>query len=133
MEFSIKTKKKEEIIDITDKVKEIVFDSNVKDGICLVFVPHATAAIMVNENNDPSVSEDILSALNKIIPEKANYKHDITDNNAASHIKALIIGCSKAIPIKKGILALGIWQAIALAEFDGPKERKINISLIGEK
>lgn len=128
MEISIKTQKEEELIDITDKVKEIVKKSDVEFGTCLVYVPHATCGVIINENYDPSVCEDIINALNRIIP-KQGWKHDKIDNNGHSHIKAAIIGPSKTIPIENGILKLGKWQGIALAEFDGPRERKVIVEV----
>lgn len=130
-EIVIKTTKKQEITDITSEVKEIVKKSKVKEGICLVYAKHATASLIINENYDPNVGEDILMALNKIIPEHAGYKHNCVDNNAAAHIKAAITGPGKIIPIKESSLELGAWQGIALAEFDGPRERHIVIEIIG--
>jgi secondary thiamine-phosphate synthase enzyme len=130
-ELLVKTNKKEEILDITDKVKEIVKKSKVKEGICLVYAKHATASIVINENYDPNVCEDILSALNKCIPEHAPYKHNCIDNNAASHIKATLIGPGKTIPVKDSNLELGTWQGVALAELDGPRERHVLVEIIG--
>lgn len=128
--FNIKTTKKQDIIDITNNVKEIVKKSKIKDGICLVYVRHATSAIIINENYDPSVCEDILTALNKIIPEHAGYKHDKIDNNAAAHIRAAILGPSENIPIKDGTLQLGRWQGIGLVEIDGPRDRTVLVKII---
>lgn len=130
MFFKIRTRKKQEIIDITENVNEVLEKSKIKDGICLVYVPHATAAIIINENYDPSVCDDIITTLNRIIPEHANYKHDAIDRNAHSHIKAAILGPSELIAVKDGKLQLGTWQGIALVELDGPKERKIIVKII---
>lgn len=127
----VKTSKKEEIVDITDKVSEIVEKSKKAKGLCCVYARHATAAIVINENNDPAVCEDILTALSKIVPEHAGYKHNCTDNNAAAHIKSALIGPGKVIPIKDGKLQLGRWQGIALAEFDGPRDREIIVEISG--
>ncbi|HHI04055.1 MAG TPA: YjbQ family protein [Candidatus Woesearchaeota archaeon] len=128
-EIIISTKAHNELIDITKEVEKIVSESKVKQGLCNVFVTHATAAILINENYDPNVMEDIVNALNKIIPEHNNYKHDKIDNNAASHIKAAIIGPSETIPIKDNKLYLGTWQSIAFCEFDGPRtNRKIIVT-----
>ena len=129
-ELKIKTEKKEEIVDITSEVKKIVEKSKVKGGLCLVYAKHATASIIINENYDSNVCEDILAALRKIIPEHANYKHNCIDNNASSHIKAALVGPGKTIPIKDSALELGTWQGIALAEFDGPRERHIVVEII---
>lgn len=129
MEFIEKTRVEQGIIDITEHVKSIVSKSKIKHGICTVFTSHATAAIIVNENNDPSVCEDILTALNNIIPLHPGWKHDKIDNNAAAHIKASLLGPSETIPIKDGELQLGTWQGIGLVELDGPKQRKIIVSI----
>jgi secondary thiamine-phosphate synthase enzyme len=128
-EFEIQTNENQEIIGITEKVKEIILDSGIESGICVVYVPHATAGIIINENNDPSVSEDILKQLNEIIPKNNHYKHDKIDNNSHSHIKSSIIGPSETIIIENNKLILGTWQEIALVDFDGPKNRKICVKL----
>jgi len=127
--IEIKTTKKEEIIDITGQVKEIVKKSDIDEGICLVYVPHATCSVIINENYDKAVCEDILATLNKIIPLHDNYKHDKIDNNAAAHIKAAILGPSQSLSVHDGILQLGQWQGIAIAEFDGPRDRKVYINI----
>lgn len=129
-EFKISTTKKSELIDITEKVEQVIKDSGIKKGICIVYAPHATAGILINENNDPSVCRDILNQLEKIAPEKASYEHDKIDNNAHAHIKASIIGPSETIIIEDGELVLGTWQGIALAEFDGPRTRTVLIKII---
>ena len=127
-EFTLNSTKKE-IIDITDKVKKIVKESGVKEGICVVYVPHATCAVMVNENYDPNIMDDIIEALDKLIPQ-GKWRHDKVDSNGAAHIKASIIGPSENIPIKDGELMLGRWQDIMLGDFDGPRERKIIVEII---
>ena len=133
-EIIISTKAHHELIDITKEVEKIVSESKVKQGLCNVFVTHATAAILINENYDPNLRDDIIKALNQTIPERNNYKHDQIDNNAASHIKAAIIGPSETIPIKDNKLYLGTWQSIAFCEFDGPRSnRKIIITIINQK
>jgi len=133
-EIIISTKEHNELVDITKEVEKIVSESKVKQGLCNVFAAHATAAILINENYDPNVREDIINALNKIIPEHNNYKHDKIDNNAASHIKAAIIGPSETIPIKNNKLALGTWQSIAFFELDGPRSnRRVIITITNEK
>lgn len=123
-EIIVKSKKKQEIIDITSKIEEKV--KNVKDGIVTIFTPHSTAAIIINENWDPNILIDTLNALDKLIPAGV-WLHDKVDNNGAAHIKAAILGPSETIIIKNGKLLLGKWQAIMLADFDGPKERKVFI------
>ena len=129
-ELKISTNKKQELTDITDKVKKAVKDSGTKQGICVIYVPHATAGILINENADPNVCQDIINQLNYLIPEHNNYKHNCVDNNAHSHIKASIIGPSETIIINNGELQLGRWQGIALAEFDGPRQRKVFVKII---
>jgi len=130
-EFEIKTEKEQELIDITDKVKEMVSNSGTESGICIVYTPHATAGIIINENHDPSVCNDIINQLDKVIPESKNYEHDKIDNNAHSHIKASIIGPSENIIIQNNELKLGTWQGIALSEFDGPRSRrKVYVKII---
>jgi secondary thiamine-phosphate synthase enzyme len=128
MQLTISSTKKQEIIDITDKVKEILEDSEIKKGLCHIYTPHATAAIIINENYDPNIMVDIINALDRIIPE-GEWLHDKIDNNGAAHIKAAILGPSETIPIKDNKLQLGTWQNIALAEFDGPRTRKIIVTL----
>ena len=127
MELQIQTSKREEIVDITEKVREAV--GGKKGSAVLVFVPHATAGIIVNENYDPSVCEDILDSLRKMFPARV-WKHDRIDGNADSHLKASFVGPSQVIPIKDGELVLGTWQNIALAEFDGPRERRIIVEVL---
>ena len=130
LEFLINTKEKQEITDITDKIRKSVSDSKIENGICIVYVPHTTAGIIINENADVNVSKDILNQLEKIIPSKGNYKHNCTENNAHAHIKSSIITPSEVIIISKGKLMLGTWQGIALVEFDGPHQRKVFVKII---
>jgi len=126
--FEIKTEKREQIMDITSEIKEIVSKSDIKEGICLVYVPHATAALTINENADARVCEDVLDYLRSQIP-KGKWKHDACDGNGDAHIKAAIIGPSISIPIKNFKLVLGTWQGIMLCEFDGPRSRTVHIVL----
>jgi len=128
--FKISTTKKQELIDITEKVRQIVKNSKVKKGLCIVYVPHATSGILVNENYDPSVCNDIINKLEEIIPSTGNYEHNRVDDNAHSHIKASLIGPSETLIIENGELILGTWQGIALAEFDGPRTRTVLIKII---
>ena len=129
--ITLSTFKKYQLIDMTSQVEGIVKNSKVKEGICFIYAPHATAAITINENADPNVQTDIIKAINKIVPEHDNYLHDSVDNNAAAHIKSSLIGVSKTIPIKDNKLALGTWQDIFFCEFDGPRnDRKDIISII---
>ncbi len=127
MEIKVKTRKREEIIDITEKVRRLVEGKEGK--ACLVYVPHATCSVIINENYDEAVCQDILTFLRKQIP-KGKWEHDKIDSNADSHIKASLLGPSQIIPVKNGELALGRWQGIGLAEFDGPRERKVIIRIL---
>ena len=130
MEFFIKSNKREELVDITKEVEKIVDRASDEDSkACLVYVAHATCGIIVNENYAAAVCEDIIDYLKKNIPSGV-WKHDAIDNNADSHIKASIIGPGQVIPINEGKLQLGRWQGIALAEFDGPRERKIVVKIL---
>lgn len=132
-EFEIKTNKGLEIIDITEKVVSIVKNSNISEGIAHIFVPHATAGLILNESADPNIKIDLLNAIERIIPEKNNYLHDRIDNNASAHIKSAFIGPSLTIPIYKGNLYLGTWQAIMFCEFDGPRsKRKVVVQVISD-
>lgn len=130
MEFTIKTQKREEIIDITREVEKVVAKNAKKDtNACLIYVPHATCAVIVNENYDEAVCRDILKFLKKQIPTGI-WEHDKIDDNADSHIKSSIIGPSQLIPIENGKLQLGRWQNVALAEFDGPRERRVIVKIL---
>jgi len=127
-ELRIRTKHKREMIDLTPQVAEIVRDSGVAEGLCNVYVAHATAAVVVNENDDPNVCVDTLDALDKLIPAGV-WRHDRVDGNAASHIQAAILGPSETIPVQQGRLLLGTWQAVMLVELDGPRERRIVVTI----
>lgn len=126
--LTIQTTQKEELIDITDKVQEAVADSKCTSGVCIVFAPHTTAAVTINENADPNVVRDILYGLDKIVPQKGDYSH--TEGNSPAHIKSSIIGCSKEIIVEGGKLVFGTWQGIYFCEFDGPRRRHIFVKII---
>ena len=131
-EITVSSSKREELIDITSKVKDIVKESNVKQGICALYTPHATGAIIINENADPNLCDDVMDALKDLIPA-GKWRHDQIDNNADAHIKASIIGSSATIPIKDSQLQLGTWQNIFMADLDGPRSnRRIIITIIGD-
>jgi len=127
-ELSIRTRKKQDMVDITSRVADVVKQSGIGDGMCLVYVPHATAAVVINENADPNVCEDILDALAGLIPD-GKWRHDRIDDNAAAHIKATILGPSETLPVKSGRLRLGTWQSILLVELDGPRERTLIVEV----
>ena len=127
-ELKIHTQKTQEMVDITAQVTEVVRQAGVRSGLCMVYVPHATAAVVINENADPNVCQDILDALGRMVPEGA-WRHDRVDNNAAAHIKATILGPSETVPVRDGSLQLGTWQSLMLVEFDGPRERTLIVEV----
>ena len=131
MIFTVETTEHKQCIEITDQVREIVRASGVRRGLCHVMALHATAAIIVNENDDPNIGVDLLTALDRAIPDHANWLHDRVDNNAQAHIKAAVLGASETIPIEDGALLLGTWQGLMLVELDGPRpQRKIAVNVI---
>ncbi len=125
---SVKTSKQVEFVEITDLVQEAVRKAGIKEGICIVFVPHTTAGVTINENADPSVVQDIMMELNKIVPFKDQYLHG--EGNSPAHIKSSLIGCSQNIIIESGRLSLGTWQGVFFCEFDGPRNRKVYVKVI---
>jgi secondary thiamine-phosphate synthase enzyme len=127
-QLSVRTSGRVELVDITHQVEKVVSESRIKSGVCIVYVPHTTAAVTINENADPSVKSDIVAELNKIIPFDDNYSH--LEGNAAAHIKSSIVGASETILIDGGRLVLGTWQGIFFCEFDGPRSRKVMVRLI---
>ncbi|MFA4719679.1 secondary thiamine-phosphate synthase enzyme YjbQ [Pyrococcus kukulkanii] len=124
----VTTSKEVEIIDITEKVREIVRKSGVEDGIVVVFTKHTTAGIIINENESGLIS-DLEKTLEKLIPKGAGYSHDRIDNNAHSHLRAIILGSSVVIPVENGRLALGTWQSVLFVELDGPRTREIYVKV----
>ena len=126
--FEVKTTTQTEFIDITHSVQEAVQKTGVGDGICIIFIPHTTAAVTINENADPSVIQDIVMELNKIVPFKDQYRH--LEGNSPAHIKASLVGCSEFIFIESGKLVLGTWQGIFFCEFDGPRNRKVHVKVM---
>jgi len=127
MILKVKTRAKTELIDITSEIQNLVRSSSIKEGFCMLYVPHTTAAVTINESADPSVKSDILMILNKIIPWEAGYRH--LEGNSPAHIKSTIVGASELIAIENEELVLGTWQGIFFCEFDGPRNRKINVRL----
>ena len=128
-EFHLRTTAKRQMIDLTARVADIVSEAGVDDGLCNVYVAHATAAIVVNENDDPNVCVDVLDLLDRLIPAGV-WRHDKVDGNAASHIQATILGPSETIPVRGGKLLLGTWQAVMLVELDGPRDRRIVVTTL---
>lgn len=132
MIFTVKTRLKTEFIDITSKVQEqldqIAKSDDLFKGLCMLFVPHTTAAVTINESADPTVQNDIQMVLNKIVPWKAAYRH--LEGNSPAHIKSTLVGASELIGIENGRMVLGTWQGIFFCEFDGPRTRKVHLNLL---
>lgn len=126
--FTIKTSSRNEMRDITRTVSSYIAKTGVKDGICVIFVPHTTAGVTINENADPDVVSDITNFISKLIPKSCNFSH--FEGNSDSHIKASLIGFSEHLIIKEGVLLLGRWQGIYFCEFDGPRNREFYIKVI---
>ena len=129
-EIDIQTNNKSEMIDITSIVQNVVSKEKAVTGICVIFVPHTTAAITINENADPDVPRDIIAALGKVVPFDAAYRH--MEGNSAAHVKSTLVGSSQVVLIENSRLVLGTWQSIFFCEFDGPRTRKILIKVICE-
>ncbi len=127
MEFTVSTKSMEEFVDITSKVEEAVKKSGVRDGFCVVYTPHTTAAVTINENADPNVARDILSSLNDIVRD-IGFRHG--EGNSAAHVKSSLVGCSITVIVEDCRLKLGTWQGIYFCEFDGPRNRKVCVKVV---
>ena len=123
--FKVKTSSRIQMVDITASIQEEVMKSDITDGACLVYVPHTTAGITINEGADPSVCNDILTKLNELVPAGADYRH--MEGNADSHIKASLIGSSVSLIVENGRLLLGTWQKVFFCEFDGPRSRRVYV------
>jgi len=126
-EIRVKTKSRNELVDITPQVERAVEKSGIDEGICVLAVPHTTAAITVNENADPSVKADIIAKLNALVPAGDQYRH--LEGNADAHIKATLVGPSEVLVVKDGRLSLGTWQGVFFCEFDGPRTRRVVIKV----
>lgn len=126
-EFEVNTTSRSQLLDITSRVREVVRGTGVSSGICQVYVPHTTAGVTINEAADPAVAADILEHLEKLVP-RGRYRH--REGNADAHIKATLVGFSAALPVVDGDLALGTWQGIFLCEFDGPRRRRVRVTVL---
>lgn len=125
--FEVSTSARGQMVDITAKVRESVRRAGAEEGVCVVYVPHTTAGVTVNESADPAVAADILEHLERLVP-RGRYRH--REGNADAHIKASMMGFSQALPVESGDLSLGTWQGIFLCEFDGPRRRRIMVTVI---
>ena len=129
--FQVKSQGRTDLIDITSSVQEAVQKSGVRDGICFIFIPHTTAAITINENADPSVTQDLVMAFDRIVPPEGRFHH--LEGNSPAHIKSSLLGCSQTLFVESGKLALGTWQGIFFCEFDGPRVRKVYVKVVREE
>jgi secondary thiamine-phosphate synthase enzyme len=127
-EINIQTNSQTEMIDITDLVQTVIREKKFNNGICLVFTPHTTAAVTINENADPDVPADIINALEKALPRDIQYRH--VEGNSPAHVKSSLVGASELVLVENGCLVLGTWQAIFFCEFDGPRKRKVIVKFI---
>jgi secondary thiamine-phosphate synthase enzyme len=132
MILTVKTSQKTELIDITEKIQESVSafcaGNGFDNGLCMIYVPHTTAAVTINESADPDVRSDILMILNKIVPWEAGYRH--MEGNSPAHLKATLVGASELVGFENKRLLLGTWQGIFFCEFDGPRSRKVYVKMM---
>ena len=130
-EFRVNTRSRTEMIDITDRIAAAVRDTDIQNGDVIVFCPHTTAAITINENADPDVVHDVLLALDQMVPRtNPGFRH--AEGNSDAHTKSSLVGCSEQVLIQEGALVLGTWQAIYFCEFDGPRSRRVIVQVRGE-
>ncbi|MFH1807213.1 MAG: secondary thiamine-phosphate synthase enzyme YjbQ [Pseudomonadota bacterium] len=127
-EFSIRTSQREQIVDVTDRVRQVVRELGVADGIVHIYCPHTTAGILIQENSDPDLKEDILEALARLVPREG-WRH--REGNADAHLKSIMCGASATLPLQGGRLMLGTWQDIYFGEFDGPRSRTVIVTVVG--
>lgn len=126
--WQLETRSRVEFQDITSRLQRQVESSGVRDGFCIVFTPHTTAGILINENDDPALQKDLTSFLGRLAPAGAEYHHN--DGNCDAHLKAAVIGCSKTLLIENGRLVLGRWQGVFFCEFDGPRRRQLRVKIV---
>ena len=129
--FTVSTGKRNEMVDITGKVEKKVADSGISEGTVVIYCPHTTAAITINENADPDVVHDILLTLSALVPQdKDGYRH--SEGNSDAHVKSSIVGCSETVLVNNGQMQLGTWQGIYFCEFDGPRKRSVIVQITGQ-
>ncbi len=126
--IEVRTRSRAELVDVTDRVQEIVRAAGLERGAALVWCPHTTAGVTIQENADPDVQRDLLLALERAVPRDAGWRH--AEGNADAHVKAALVGSSQLVPVEGGALALGTWQAVYLCEFDGPRTRALHVQLL---
>jgi secondary thiamine-phosphate synthase enzyme len=126
--LNVKSRHRNEFIDITQRIEEVLGESGIKTGVCYIYVPHTTAGVTINEGADPSVQQDILTTLSGLIPHEGGYLH--MEGNSDAHIKSSLVGASKYVVIDEGKLVLGTWQSVFFCEFDGPRHRRVALKFI---
>jgi|SRR5208282_4518211 secondary thiamine-phosphate synthase enzyme len=129
--ITVKTTRRTQLLDITTDVQRIVTALGIRTGTCFLFVPHTTAGILINEHADPDVASDVEGALDRLIPMSGPYRH--AEGNSDSHVKTILTGVTQFVFVEEGKLSLGRWQGIFLAEFDGPRQRKIHVKLLPDR
>lgn len=127
--FSVRTRSKTSLVDVTRDVEEAVQELGIRDGAVLVFVPHTTAAVTINESADPDVARDIDAKLNELVPNSPAFRH--AEGNSDAHVKSSMVGCSETVLVEGGRLILGTWQGIFFCEFDGPRSRTVYVGEVG--
>lgn len=125
--LTLKTKRRTQLLDVTNEVERLVQSSGIKSGICFLYVPHTTAGILINEHADPDVASDAEGVVDRIVPDDPRFEH--SEGNTDSHVKTMLVGMSQFIFIEKGTLVLGRWQGIFFAEFDGPRDRQLFVKI----
>jgi len=126
----VKTERRTQLLDVTAQVQKAVAATGVASGVCYLYVPHTTAAIAINECADPDVARDVEGALDRLVPRTGPYRH--SEGNSDSHVKAVLVGSSQMVPMEAGKLALGRWQGIFFCEFDGPRERRLQVKVLAD-
>jgi len=126
----VKTNRRTQLVDVTQEIEQVVAESGTKEGVCYVYIPHTTAAVMINEHADPDVASDLEGVFDRLVPHKGPYRH--AEGNTDSHAKAVMVGASQVIFIERGRLALGTWQGVFFCEFDGPRERKMWVKVTAD-
>jgi secondary thiamine-phosphate synthase enzyme len=126
--FQLSTRRRDEFVDITSQVRQLVVESGVTRGVCLIACPHTTAGITVQEGYDPDVARDMLAALSRLFPREGDYQH--AEGNSDAHLKSACVGSSQMLPIENNALQLGRWQAVFFCEFDGPRQRTVRVQIL---
>jgi secondary thiamine-phosphate synthase enzyme len=126
----VKTERRTQLVDVTAQVERVVKAAGVASGVCYLYVPHTTAAVMINEHADPDVATDLEGVFDRLVPHAGPYRH--SEGNSDSHAKAVMVGASQVVFVEDGKLALGRWQGVLFCEFDGPRERKIWVKVVGD-